>query len=271
MDYLRNGLKLTIKLIKKHWKLFLILLLLQAICLVSGVFIGTFYQVKIMENAQGIIEPLQKANYDSESIKQGEPFTQEISSIYENYQFMTKNILALLGWLLLLFIVLNGRVWLLTQQLFKKVKLKEEIQMLSRFIVSLIVIMGVFFGISYILLIYLLRLEVSLNVFSIAIVGLLLVYSLFYYLLITACALIHYPWKEFMHKFFVCAIKRIHKSVLVLLINNLLIFLSLLVIFASINYEKSLWFLLLAGLLLVVVIVITRIFWVACLQELAKN
>ena len=144
MNYLRSGLKLTSKLIKKHWKLFLILLLLQAICLVSGVFIGTFYQVKIMENARGIIEPLQNANYDSESIKQGEPFTQEISSIYENYQSMTKNIFALLGWLLLLFVVLNGRVWLLTQQLFKKVKLKEEIQMLARFIVSLIVIMGVF-------------------------------------------------------------------------------------------------------------------------------
>ena len=271
MNYLRSGLKLTSKLIKKHWKLFLILLLLQAICLVSGVFIGTFYQVKIMENARGIIEPLQNANYDSESIKQGEPFTQEISSIYENYQSMTKNIFALLGWLLLLFVVLNGRVWLLTQQLFKKVKLKEEIQMLARFIVSLIVIMGVFFSISYGLLICLLRLEVSLNVFSIAIIGLLLVYALFYYLLITACALIHYSWKEFIQKFFVCAIKKIHKSALVLLINSCLLFLSLLIIFASINYEKSLWFLLLAGLLLVVVMVITRIFWVACLQELAKD
>lgn len=262
---------LTIKLIKKHKKLFLILLLLQTICLVSGVAIGTFYQVKIMENARGIIEPLQNANYDSESIEQGKSFTKEISSIYANYQSMTKNILALLGWLLLLFIILNGRVWLLTQNLFQKRKLTEELQMLGRFVVSLIVIMGVFFGISYGLLIYLLRLEVSLGVFSIAVISLLSIYMLFYYLLITACALIHYPWKEFMHKFFVCAIKKIHKSVLVLLINNFLIFLSLLVIFASINYEKSLWFLLLAGILLVVVMVITRIFWVACLQELATQ
>ncbi len=221
-----------------------------------------------MENAQGIIEPLQNANYDSESIKNGEPFTKEINSIYVNYQSMIENITALLGWLALLFVVLNGSIWILTHRLFKKRKLKEELQTGIRFIISLAVIMGLFLVISYALLALLLYLEVSLDVLIIATIVLLVIFALFYYLLITAFAVINYTKKEFIRNWFSCTIKKIHKSLLVLLTNGVLIFLSLLLIFASINYEKSLGFLLLAGILLVVVTVITRIFWVACLQEL---
>ena len=92
MKYIKEGFRQTFRQIKKHSWLFIILILLQIIFLVSLSLLTITYQVKILESAKGVIEPLQEANFDPESIQAGQPFTKEMASIYTNYRSMMSNI-----------------------------------------------------------------------------------------------------------------------------------------------------------------------------------
>ncbi|MBU0456550.1 MAG: hypothetical protein ABH824_00665 [Nanoarchaeota archaeon] len=276
MKYLKKGLSRTIKSIKQHKWLFITLVFLQIIFIGLSANLAINYQIKILDDAKGIIEPLQNANYDENSLKEGEPFIEDFLSVNKSYNSMINNIIALIGWSLLLFIVLNGLIWILTSWIIEsnidwKRRLKDIWQPWFKIIVSLMLTIGPAAVILYFILQLLSRLEILMENASVVLNSIITISSLLYFFIIVAFAFINeVSWKIFFKKWTLCSFKKIHKSLMVLLINIILILLSFYLVYLSIYQISSLGLLLISSLLIVFVIVITRIFWVSCLEEI-KN
>lgn len=271
MNYLKKGLLKTARAIKEHKWLFAALILLQLVFLAVTIYATISYEIKILENAQGIIEPLQDANYDAESIQQGTPFTEEMAAIYSNYLSMTENIKQLVIILLFLYIFFNGGMWVLTHRLLEKETWKNISRMWLKIFMSTLVLVVPLILAAYYALLFMLKMEVSFPSLTTVLNIIFCLSVIVYYFLISSFAVINErPWKEFVKMLFNNSVKRIHKSLLVLMINLILISLSLYAIYLAINYEHSLFLLIASGLLLVVILALTRIFWVACMKGIAR-
>ena len=70
MNYLKEGLKKTWLNIKEHKYLFFLIVFLQIVLLIALAGFTYNYQLKILENARGVIEPLEQANYMLPALKQ---------------------------------------------------------------------------------------------------------------------------------------------------------------------------------------------------------
>src|SRR3989338_7036439 len=123
MEYLKKGLRTTINSIKRYRLLFALIVILQIIFVVSSLALGTQYLFKILEDAQGIIVPLENANYDSQKIEQGESFTPDYASIYSNYNSMMQNVILFALWMSLLFLLFNGSIWVFSHWLLQEQQL----------------------------------------------------------------------------------------------------------------------------------------------------
>ncbi|MBU0470029.1 MAG: hypothetical protein KKA62_01920 [Nanoarchaeota archaeon] len=278
MDYLKKGLSSTISSIQKHKVLFGAIVLVQVVFLVLFLFLAIFYQVKIVSNAKGIIDPLQSANYDADSIEQGKPFSDDLTSIFDSYQAMIKNIRNFVFLALLLFVFFNGALWISTHWLLEerktswKQRIRLSLKMWLKFLAAIAVFVLPFFMVAYYFLVFLLRWEISLTGYltSLKVVAALSV--IFYYFSIAAFALINYgSWKSFLSNLFKSSIKKVHRSLLVLIINLSLFSLSIYLIYLSVIFEASLFLLLILGFLFTVILVLTRIFWVASLNEVIRK
>jgi len=272
--YLKRALKQTLKSIKENKKLFVLLVVLQLIFVVSIIGVSIFFQIKIFDDAKGIIEPLQNANYDANSIEEGTPFTKEMIDIYQNYVSMRHNVIVFVLWLSGLFVFLNGSLWVLTHGLLKNINLKNYQEVLKtwlKFILSILLIMGPFLIVSYYLLISLLRQETA-ELFSNT--ANILKYSLLalYYLIIVAFAVIYRnSWKKFAKEFYKLSILNIFKSVSVLAINLAIMLLLGYGVYISVNGEEDFVILIIISLLFIIGLVFTRIFWIASIKEITNE
>src|SRR3989338_8091778 len=122
--YLKRGLKETFSSVKRHKLIFILLVILQLLALITFSYTFIIYQVKILENAQGITEAMQNANFNPDSIQACEPFIKDIYSVYQNYDSLLKQIYQLLLWLFLLFIIFNGLLWIGVHYMLKEISKK---------------------------------------------------------------------------------------------------------------------------------------------------
>mgnify|MGYP003964356995 CR=1 FL=1 len=113
LDTLIKSLKKTINTKKSTY---LILISLQIIFLIAVFFVLMNYQLEIMEHAEGIMQPLEEANYDAQELQEGQPFLKEISGVMDHYRSLQETVNKLLLILFVLFITLNGALWIICQQ-----------------------------------------------------------------------------------------------------------------------------------------------------------
>tara|TARA_Y100000310_G_C20642624_1_gene794816 strand:- start:327 stop:1106 length:780 start_codon:yes stop_codon:yes gene_type:complete len=254
--YLKRGFHNTIQAIKRHKTVFISLIVLQLIILILFSYLIVTYQVKILENSQEITQALQEANYNPDSIQAGEPFLKDIALVYNNYNSMMDDIGQLILWLLGIFILFNGLIWILTHYILKKTNL---IQTAIKFIASTIVLLGPITIVFYIILTkYVTTLALTWKI-------LLIVFAIVYYFLLVSFAFLNIKsWKKFVKRIFILSIKKIHWTLLVLIINLILIAISIASIYYTINiiYLNMIFMLLFATIL-----IITKIFWISCLNE----
>ncbi len=270
MNYLKRGFKYTFQAIRKNKLIFLLLLALQIITLVSLAFSSVHYQVKIFEDLEKVVGPLEQANYDAESIKAGEPFMENIYEVYMSYKSMTKNIYEFALLLLGIFLILNGASWVLTHQLLKT-KLKEIPQQWLKFIISTLALIVPFLIICYLLIKGLTAIGIGLESFGV--IAQILVYSsfvLYYFLLVSFTFIDYKSWKTFLKKFYFCSIKKIYLTLIVLLINLILFLASLYLIYINLSNERF-PLMMLFSLIFVIVLVILRIYWVVCLRLISHK
>ena len=113
LDTLTKALKKTIKDKKSTY---LILITLQIIFIVAVFFVLMQYQLKIMEHVEGIMQPLENANYDAQGLQEGQPFLKDISKVMNHYTSLQETISKLLFILFIIYIVLNGAMWVFYQK-----------------------------------------------------------------------------------------------------------------------------------------------------------
>src|SRR3989344_9377493 len=206
MEYVKRGLHNTINSIKKNKLLFLAIFLLQIIFVVSSLWLGSQYLIKILEDTQGIIGPLEKANYDSQKIEQGEPFTPDYASIYNSYQSMLKKVFSLGIWIAALFLLLNGSIWLLSHWMLQekkqwKLRIREGLQFFLKAWASIFLLLVPFKIASYYVLLHFIRASQSFSNLAVVLKGLLIASFVIYYFLLVALAVAPYSsWKKFVTK-----------------------------------------------------------------------
>lgn len=274
MNYLKKGLSGSLKAIRERKRLFVLLVILQLIFVVLVIGLSIYFQVKIFADAQGIIEPLQNANYGADSIEAGEPFTEDMVNIYNSYTSMKHNIIVFLSLLMGLYLVLNGSIWILTHGLLRNINLKDYKKIFGawlKFTASILLIMGPFLLVSYYLLISLLKVE-AVESFSSAVNILMYVLLAIYYLILASFVFIHKrSWKSFAVTAFNTSIKNIFRSLSVLFVNLAALFASGYLVYFTVNGDESFSLLVLSSILFILSLVVTRIFWIASLKEVAHE
>jgi len=231
MNYIARAFQHTYKTITKHWLLVGVLILLQLGLFISVGYVGLSYQMKIFENIQGILDPIQSANYNATSLQEGGLFTTEYAKVYENYNSLVGNVKELGVWLAGLFLVGNGILWVGTSDaLYLGTRSwKKRVQ----------------WWLGYGLILFYVIVQIA-------------------WAFITAVT-----WKE-CGRDFVHAFKRIHKVLLTLAINVAILGSSIALLVWVMGYE-SLALLVITSLIVVIGFVLTRLFWVAALQELTHE
>ncbi|MBT3814792.1 hypothetical protein HOG07_05130 [Candidatus Woesearchaeota archaeon] len=311
--YLKRGAKRTCQVIRKNKLLFMSLIILQIIFIGTMAYTGYSYQIKILESAKGVMDPLEDANYDPENIKAGGEFTGDALAIYRSYKDMRTNVLNMVAWMLGIFVIINGLLWAITHRMFKKVNLKSFGNQLLKFFVSSLVFLVPYIIISYSLLKGLLKADMAIEAVSSAVRIVTYTFMAFYYFMIVALAFIDVKsWKEFVKVWVKVGIKNFPKALmfflfwpfilivlliatlykhiakkteskyqkvynfLISLINtpstvlliNLMLF-SASIYFLSINVDETTFgLMILFSVILVIVVVLTRIFWIASLKEI---
>lgn len=270
MNYLQRGFSTVLARSKEQKRLVLVLIVVQVFFLALLLYTAITYQVKIFTNVRDIIEPLQNANYDAQSIQQGKPFTTEILGVYKNYRTLITNLIQAVLWIGVLFLILNGGIWILSHYIINKERSwRNGGKQWLKYAASTIIIYGPGFIGGYYLLKIIVSTEVAVDSFSFITKTIVYVLLGVYYFLLVAFALLPVPsWKLFFKLFFQCAIKKIHYTFLILLFNASLLALSIYGIYYVINTSQSFSLLLITSILFLIVLVFTRLWWIACIQEL---
>ena len=274
MSYLNRGWNNAFSSIKKHKGLFVLIIILQIIFVASSLALGAQYLLKILENTQGIIGPLENANYDSQKIEQGEAFTPDYASIYNSYQAMLKNVLVFMLCMAALFLLLNGIIWLLSHWIMQekkpwKVRIKEALPFLLKAWAAIFILLVPFKIAGYYILLHFIRASQSFSNLTVVLKGLLIASFVIYYFLLVALAVAPYSsWKKFVTKWAKLSVLQFQKTAVIFLIIMVALLISFAALYAGTEYTESVPLLLILGSLCMIMLAVTRIFWIASLQEI---
>jgi len=128
MNYLTASLIRTKTALFSQKKLFLLLFLLQFLFIGLMAVIALNYQLRLFNDLQQVIDPLQKANLDQASLEAGNPVLDDLLPLLRGYRQLSVHVRQLAWWLALLFLGGNGLLWGLSFSLIQKRPLKELFQ-----------------------------------------------------------------------------------------------------------------------------------------------
>ena len=269
MNFLKRGFKASVKAIKQHKLLFVSIIILQVVLISLLSYVSLTYQLKIIEGAQEVIEPLNNANYDQESLQAGQPFTKDIMQIYTGYKTMIRNVVEYILWLSGIFLLINGTIWLLIYKMFER---KNYLQQAVKYVSSSLMLMVPFFVVCYFILKAILSLEIAQESFASVVQVMSIVFLVIYYFLIVGFSQLHIKsWKSFSKSYFSLGIKRIFHTFTILAINWCFITLAGYFIYLTAMYEVHLFIMFLALMFLVIALSWTKIFWLASLNSITTS
>ncbi len=266
---LKTAFKKSVSAIKKHKLLFLILFLFQLAFFVLIGAVNVKYQLQIGENLQSLILPLQDANYDEQAISSGVPFLEDTAKIFENYRLLLQNLQKLALFTLLIYLFLHMWNWTLTHHMFEKQKIVVKF--------STLVLRSLVFIIPIALIVYLILRNAFSQVLAdetfsptasvyfvwgITIVG--------YYFMVISLGM---PWsnlKDNLRKTFKLGVTKGHWILLALFIEVVAYGLAIAVL-GEAAQNWPFFLMVLFVIVLVLVAVATRIFFVAVVREVEKQ
>ncbi len=269
--YLIKSLRRTVKCILEHKILFVALFFLQLVLLVGIFSVSLFYQLKIYQEAQVIFGSFQNANFNADEIKAGANFLPEINSLVNAYQALIGYVIALVLWLSGLYLIVNGVLWVGTNYLVVPTGLKSLAKQWLKFVLTSAILILPFFVLGYYLLKMFLMLEGDTNLFGIMLQIISYVLLVVYYFLLVALASMREDyWKLFFKRIYTLSLKKIFKTLSVLIINALLIATAGFGVYYF-SSEDTFGLMVLASAVLVIILVLARLFWVATLEEIANE
>ncbi len=281
MHGLKEATKRTFRHIHQHKLLFGLLVLLQLIVIMGIFFLAVTYPVKILEDVNGIMQPLQAANYNVTSIQEGGEFSNDMLKVYQNYNALLKHVTEVALWLLGIFMILEGALWVGTHKLVSGQKeprqssflvehLKEAGLLWLKYITVSLIFLGIPILIGYFSLNLISSepnedLLMSIAKYTLVFLGVLI------YLLFGGLAVINSSWKHLAKNWWTISLKKIHRTVLALIICIALLGSLFSLIYLTMNYEPLQWLMMLLSILCIPILTILRIFWVAHAQELVER
>ena len=220
MLYLKEGFVHFWSSIKKNRGLVVGIIILQVIFLALVGMVGITYQVKVITDMNTIMDQLDTANYNPEELQKGEPFLENIFIIQRSYQSLQQNIIEGLSWMGALFIVFHGGLWLLSHHVVKRIPIKYLGKMFLKFLLVSIILLGSFFALAYFLLKDLITAAADVNFVATVTKYLVAAFVVVYYILTVFLTLLDEPrWKDFFRSWWKTAIKKIHKTISIIIIN----------------------------------------------------
>lgn len=268
--YLKRGLGNTLLAVKKN-KLWLGgIIILQLVFIVSFFYLALDYQAKIFNEVEKVAVPLNEMDLDQENLLQNEEARQKMLEVKQSFDSIKNKLREFALFSLILFLGLNGLVWVLTHGLWEEKKkfFRSALQRSGKIITLTLLALGVFALLSF-LIIKLSSQRIALENFPLIGKIEVILFLVIYYFLLVSFAFVDLPWKEIGKSFLAAGFKKAHKSLLVLLINVILIaFLSYL-IFYSLSSTPFFWLGISLILILGMILVLIKIFWIACLREVA--
>lgn len=259
--YLIKALQQTLRAIRKHPYLFVLLLLLQFL-LAGSLFYTIFtYQTSLLNDATALLENQPEQLSESASPQAS---TQALLQLYQHYKNLLHNGLLLLSWLAGILLVGESLLWWVSHYLLDETMSKGRVMVVYvvRYVLSvfLLLLPGAL-GSYYSLKMLVVRQMPELLGSTLRDMGIVFLVSS--YLLLVALALLPTTsWKEFVQKWWRTAIS-LHKTIPVLLINVITIggMLALLL--------WKMWFWLIIPLL--VLIPLLRLWWIGSMQEINRG
>jgi len=263
MNFIKASLEHAWKSIKKHPLLLLVLVLFHAALIGILIYLLLNYPAQILQDVQGIMQPLENANYNATSIQEGLPFSSELTTVFASYNSLTSRVYEKCWWFGLIFIFVQAGIWILSVRMVSEVKEKEVISFFKAW--GTYLLMGIGFSvlpllISYFLLITFFNIESTTTALWMLwiVVGVLLI---FFYFSLVGFALIY--TKNVFRNWLKVAFRKIHLSLVMLLINLVVIAALGTGAFFLIEYES--WFpvVLILTILLFLALIFALLFWVS--------
>ncbi|MDP3733715.1 MAG: hypothetical protein Q8R37_00665, partial [Nanoarchaeota archaeon] len=228
-----------VQMIQKHKFLFLLLIVIQTIFIIAFAFTFLNFHLKILENARGIIEPLQNANYDPDSIDAGKPFLDHPLSVYQSYQAMVRNLYYLIGSVLILTFFFNGLLWAGSQQLVdrQRFSIQRFAAYWSRFAAIFLALVIPFLMLCYALVRVIAVADDPGSLFSSYAKAAAFIFVIIYYFGLVAISSMTMPWKSIVAESWTKA-KNLSTTIPVFLINTVFIAASVYFIYRTVSLQS---------------------------------
>ncbi|MEK6809789.1 MAG: hypothetical protein AABY40_03880, partial [Nanoarchaeota archaeon] len=190
------------------------------------------------------------------------------------YRSMLRNVFAFLAWMAALFLLLNGCIWMLSHWILQenkpwRIKIKEGLQFLLKAWTAMFLILAPFKIASYYILLYFIRSSESFSSITFVLKILLAVFLAVYYFLLVALAVAPLiSWKQFVLRWASIPVKKFQKTALLFVAVMAILLFVFGALYVGIEYYESVILLLVLGLLSLITLAITRIFWIAGVQQI---
>jgi len=254
--------------IKKKKKLVVGIFLVQIILFLSMFVTGLTFQVLGINEARSVIEPLQISGASPENLEAAQELTKSFDVISQSYKTMWTYIRYSIYIPFMLFIILNGIIWVMTLSLERKVNLKQNVKQWLRFAGINIIIFLPYFLLTdwYISKIFIANVDVNNFIRDLWIIGYL--FLPLYYFAMSGFAFIDRSWREIIKGVYNKAIKKIYVTLPVAAVVHGLIIGSGYILFLTLNTEvPNLIYVFSTGTLFFAIILITRLMWINYIQN----
>ena len=249
--------------------MFISLLVIQVLFVVAFTISTVYFQFNIIQDARGIVEPFQGANFDPDKIQAGQPLLEEVGSIYSSYQSMVKNMLLLIITIFSLYTLIASLIWAISLVIVKKLR---NVSILKIWLKN-ILLSTMMFG-PYLLLVYLLTkvsiftLDVGPESFiTLGVIMLILLFIIYYFFTTLTTFTDLKSLKDIFRKAKKTS-KNIHKTLIIFLINWSLIVGSLYLMYLSMEFQEVDILVFITTIIFILTKTLSKVFWTTSLIEL---
>lgn len=257
----------------KNKSLFLLLFLLQIAFFVVFSAVNLTYQTKILENTKTITDYLSQQNLDEASatesiLQQKSILGDDPLMISKNFDEIVRNFRIYFGYVFILLIFFMSVAWAITYRLLKKINLRQLTGIFLKNIVVLLFYLGLIFIFFFLLLNVSITQLAEQNSMLFAKYSVFLIVSviLAYFMFISISIANHIKLKNIVQKTLSIGIRKAHYVLSVYFINLFLLFISMSLLYYSI--ENNPFILLLSIILMIFSFVFGRIFLINVVDKL---
>lgn len=267
MRLIQKGLKSSWDAARRNAVLLVSTVVLQLVLMVVLVFLLQSFQMTFLEDMQYVLLPLENIDYNPESVTDSSSFIEEVHTVYKSIQLFKEHLLSFALQLSVILVVFNGFLWVASHALLRKKKLALYLKMWLNYVLLSVIFMALIFIVANLLMRNLLAFDVTTDLISNYFYFFAVFFAVFYYLLLIGLAFLDQSFSKILSAVYGIGIKRFFHSAGIFLIVFGTILLNLWLIHFSISSQKLFSLVIPSTVLLGVVLVVTRIFWITVINE----